>query len=193
MDKWNDFIEKHKKDAINCLHKKYSTLDGEDLKEVYNDSLYAMHKNIVEGKVAGPIYPYFLRICINLSQKKVCQKSKHVVVGINDTDIKQKHAVSQRSVEEVLRICQEEDMIERESSERKSKLVRSILDSMTPKCKELLWHYYAEDLNWATVASITGYSNADSAKMSGNRCRKTFIEKYDQLIYRIYGKKRTHR
>ena len=134
------------------------------------------------------LYPYFLKICINLSHKEIERQTKHHVVGINDTDIKQKNLVSQRSVEQVLQVCQEQDETEFENSKRKARLVHSILDSMSPQCKKLLWSFYAEDMNWASIAGLTGLANANSAKSSANRCRQTFKEKYIHLKSRIYGR-----
>ena len=84
-----------------------------------------------------------------------------------------------------MKICSEDE--ETNISERKSKLVHSILDVMSPQCKKLLWSFYAEDLNWTTIADMNGLSNANSAKSTANRCRKTFKEKYNELKTKIYG------
>lgn len=185
--KWNDFIEKHRKETLTILAGKYSTLAREDLENVFHESLKILHENIKLGKIDDLLYPYFLKICINLSRKEAGKYTKHPVLGINDTDIKQKYAVSQKSVESILQVCQEQDKVESEVSERKAKLVHSILDSMTPQCKQLLWKFYAEDLNWTTIAGLTGLANANSAKSSANRCRQAFKEKFIHLKSRIYG------
>lgn len=185
--RWNDFIERHRDETQKYLGKRYSTLAGEDIENVFQDSLIVLHNNIEQGKVSDLLYPYFLKICINLSLKKVGEQSRHSIFSINETDIKQKNSVSQKSVEQVLKVCHEQDEIESEVSERKAKLVHSILNSMTPQCKQLLWKFYAEDLNWATIAGLTGLSNANSAKSSANRCRQTFKEKFIHLKTRIYG------
>lgn len=185
--KWNEFIEEHREGALRFLSSRYSTLAGEDIENIFMESLKILYENILKGKVSDLLYPYFLKICINQSLKEIGRQTKHQVVGINDTDIKQQNSVSQRSVEQILQVCQEQDEAESEDSERKAKLVNSILDSMSPQCKELLWSFYAEDLNWATIAGLTGLANANSAKSSANRCRQTFKEKFKHLKHRIYG------
>ena len=185
--KWNDFIEGHREDTLRFLSSRYSTLAGEDIENIFHESLKILYENIMKGKVSDLLYPYFLKICINLSLKEVGKQTKHPVLSINETEIKQKNSVSQKCVEQVLQVCQEPDEIESEVSERKAKLVHSILDSMSSQCKQLLWSFYAEDLSWATIAGLTGLAGANSAKSSANRCRKTFKDKYIHLKNRIYG------
>lgn len=185
--RWNNFIEGHREDTLRFLASRYSTLAGDDIENIFGESIKILHENILKGKVSGLLYPYFLKICINLSLKEIARQTKHLVVGINDTDVKQKNLVSRKSVEQVLQVCQEQDEVESEASERKAKLVHSILDSMSPQCKKLLWSFYAEDMNWATIAGLTGLAGANSAKSSANRCRQTFKEKYIHLKSRIYG------
>ena len=186
--RWNDFIERHRNEALRVLASRYKTLASEDLENIFLESLKILHENIQKGKVSDLLYPYFLKICINQSRKEISKQTKLPIVGINDTDIMQKNCVSQRIVEKALQVCQEQDEAESVVSERKSKLVHSILDSMSPQCKQLLWSFYAEDLSWATIAGQTGLANANTAKSSANRCRQTFKEKYIHLIHRIYGR-----
>jgi DNA-directed RNA polymerase specialized sigma24 family protein len=94
--------------------------------------------------------------------------------------------VSMAKVENVIRISSENEISE--VLERKAKLVHSILDAMSPQCKKLLWSFYAEGMNWATIAQQNGLSNANSAKSTANRCRNSFKEKYNELMTKIYGK-----
>ena len=185
--RWNDFIEGHREDTLRFLASRYSTLADEDIENIFLESVKILYENIMKGKVSDLLYPYFLKICIYQALKEIGKQTKHRVVGITDTDIKQQNSVSQRSVEKVLQVCQEQDEEESEVSERKAKLVHSILDSMSPQCKKLLWSFYAEDLNWATIAGLIGLANANSAKSSANRCRQTFKDKYFHLKSRIYG------
>lgn len=188
--KWNEFIEGYRDKTLRHLASHYSMLPDEDRENIFMESLKILYENILKGKVSDLLYPYFLKICINLSLKEIERQTKHPIVGINNTDIMQKNSVSQRSVEQILQVCQEQEKADSE----KAKLVRSILDSMSPQCKELLWSFYAEDLNWATIAGLTGLANANSAKSSASRCRQTFKDKYIHLKSRIYDRQqRTHR
>lgn len=186
--KFNNFISENRARTLSFLKSRYSDLSEEDIEDVYQESSIALHQNIKTSKLSelsSSLYTYFLRICINQSLKTIRQQGKHLTVGINDTDIKQKNTVSLSKVESVIRMnseCESSEVLE-----RKTKLVHSILAVMTPQCKKLLWSFYAEDLNWTTIAQQNGLSNANSAKSTANRCRNSFKEKYNELKTKIYG------
>ncbi len=186
--KFNKFISENKERTLFFLKSKYSELSVDDIEDVYQESSLALYKNIQTNKLtelSSSLYTYFLKICINQSMKAISKQGKHIIVGINDTDIKQKNTVSLSKVENVIRVCSESESSD--VLERKTKLVHCILDAMTPQCKKLLWSFYAEDLNWATIAQQNGLSNANSAKSTANRCRNSFKEKYNELKSKIYG------
>ena len=186
--KFNKFISDNRERTLFFLKSKYSELSEDDIEDVYQESSLALYKNIETNKLSelsSSLYTYFLKICINQSMKVISKQGKHLTVGINETDVKQKNMVSISKVENVIRVssdCESSDVVE-----RKAKLVHSILDVMTPQCKKLLWSFYAEDLNWATIAQQNGLSNANTAKSSANRCRNSFKEKYNEIKTKIYG------
>ena len=186
--KFNKFISVNRERTLSYLKSKYSELSEDDIEDVYQESSLALYKNIETNKLtelSSSLYTYFLKICINQSLKAISNQGKHLTVGINDTDVKQKNMISISKVENVIRVSSEDessDMVE-----RKAKLVHSILDVMTPQCKKLLWSFYAEDMNWSAIAQQNGLLNANSAKSTANRCRNTFKEKYNELKTKIYG------
>ena len=186
--KFNKFISENRERTLFYLKSKYSELSEDDIEDVYQESSLALYKNIETNKLtelSSSLYTYFLKICINQSMKAISRQGKHLTVGINETDVKQKNMISISKVENVIRVsseCESSEVVE-----RKAKLVHSILDVMTPQCKKLLWSFYAEDMNWTTIAQQNGLSNANSAKSTANRCRNSFKEKYNELKTRIYG------
>ena len=186
--KFNKFISENRERTLFYLKSKYSELSEDDIEDVYQESSLALYKNIETNKLtelSSSLYTYFLKICINQSMKAISRQGKHLTVGINETDVKQKNMISISKVENVIRVsseCESSEVVE-----RKAKLVHSILDVMTPQCKKLLWSFYAEDMNWTTIAQQNGLSNADSAKSTANRCRNSFKEKYNELKTKIYG------
>ena len=94
--------------------------------------------------------------------------------------------ISIKQCNEIIEACAE--METTEVTNRKEKLVRSILKEMTPQCKSLLWNYYAVGLSWSEVAAMhETITTSNSAKVSGRRCREKFEEKYNKLKTRIYG------
>lgn len=186
--KFNKFISENRERTLFYLKSKYSELSEDDIEDVYQESSLALYKNIETNKLtelSSSLYTYFLKICINQSMKAISRQGKHLTVGINETDVKQKNMISISKVENVIRVsseCESSEVVE-----RKAKLVHSILDVMTPQCKKLLWSFYAEDMNWTTIAQQNGLSNANSAKSTANRCRNSFKEKYNELKTKIYG------
>lgn len=186
--KFNKFISDNRERTLFYLKSKYSELSEDDIKDVYQESSLALYKNIEANKLtdlSSSLYTYFLRICINQSLKTIRNHGHHITLGINDTDVKQKNMVSIAKVDNMMKACSESETSD--ITERKSKLVHSILDVMSPQCKKLLWSFYAEDMNWSTIAEMNGLSNANSAKSTANRCRNTFKEKYNELKTKIYG------
>ncbi|MBR6188323.1 MAG: sigma-70 family RNA polymerase sigma factor [Prevotella sp.] len=181
---FENFIKKNEQRAFNTLSKHYSVLSEDDIKNIIYESYAVLHKNIVDKKVDSPQYPYFLKICYNLSLKAIRNQGKHPVVGINDTDIQQPNTVSMTKVESILQVCQEQESVINE----KKQLVHDALGEMATRCRELLWSFYADELSWATIAEQCGLKNADTAKAAASRCRQTFKEKYNHLRLRFYGK-----
>ena len=179
-----DFIKANEQRAINTLSKHYSVLSEEDIKNIIYDSYAVLHKNIVGKKVQNPDYPYFLRICYNLSLKAIRKQGTHIVLGINDTDIQQTNMVSMKKVETILQVSEEQEAVIKE----KKQLVHEALGEMATRCRELLWSFYADELSWATIAEQCGLKNADTAKAAASRCRQTFKEKYNHLRLMFYGK-----
>lgn len=179
-----DFIQKNEQKAISTLAKQYSVLSKEDIKNIINDSYIVLHKNIVDRKVEKPDYPYFLKICNNLSLKAIKKQGSHIVLGINETNIQQTNMVSMKKVETILQVSEEQESVIKE----KKQLVHEALGEMATKCRELLWSFYADELSWATIASQCGLKNADTAKSAASRCRQTFKEKYNNLRLNFYGK-----
>lgn len=178
------FIKKYEQRTVNYLSSKYSTLSEESIRDIIQDSLVTLHKNIEAKKVDEPQYPYFLKICINLSLKAITKQGKHIIVGINETDIQQKNTVSRYKVESILQVCDEQESVINE----KKKLVHEALEEMASRCRDLLWSFYADELSWATIAGQFGLKNADTAKSQASRCRQTFKEKYNHLRLISYGK-----
>ena len=179
-----EFIEVNEQKAINTLSRRYSVLAEEDIKNIIYDSYAVLHKNIVDKIVEKPDYPYFLKICYNLSLKAIKKQGCHIVLGINDTNIQQTNMVSMKKVETILQVSEEQESVIKE----KKQLVHEALGEMATRCRELLWSFYADELSWATIAEQCGLKNADTAKAAASRCRQTFKEKYNHLRLKFYGK-----
>lgn len=181
---FEQFIKDNERKAMNVISSKFSVLSEESIKDIIQDSYLTLYKNIEAKKVNEPHYPYFLKICNNLSLKALRKQGKHMVVGINEDDIRQENTVSMRKVESILQVCDEYESAVNE----KKQLVHDALGNMPTRCKELLWSFYADELSWAKIAGQFGLKNADTAKAAASRCRQTFKEKFNHLKSQSYGK-----
>lgn len=181
---FEQFIKRNEQKTLNFLSSTYSALPNESIRDIIQDAYVALHNNIKARKVDGPQYPYFLKICINLSLKALRKQGNLTIVGINDTDIQQKNTISMNKVESILQVSEEQQAV----INVKKQLVHDALNEMATRCKELLWSYYADELSWATIAGQFGLKNADVAKTQASRCRKTFKEKYNYLRSLLYDK-----
>ena len=181
---FEQFVKRNEQKTLNFLHSRYSDLPDTSIQDIVQDAYIALYNNIEARKVEGPLYPYFLRICINLSLKALRKQGNHIVVGIDDTDIQQKNTISMNKVESILQVCEEEEVVIKE----KKQFVHDALSQMATRCRELLWSYYADELSWATIATMSGLKNADTAKSQASRCRQTFKEKFKYLWAQFYDK-----
>lgn len=181
---FENFIKQNERRAINTLSKHYSVLSEEDIKNIISESYLVLHQNIIAKKVAEPLYPYFLKICNNLSLKAIRKQSEHTILGIQENNIQQPNMISMNKVERILQVCQEQDSIFNEEIQ----LVHDTLREMATRCRELLWSFYADELSWAKIAEQCGLKNADTAKAAASRCRQTFKEKYNNLKKKFHGK-----
>ena len=181
MDNLNRIISKfknqHEQKTLRYLTSKFSSLPEEDIKDIVQDSYVVLCENLVKGKVNEPNYSYFLKICINLCLKKIKVRDGKVIVNIDDDKTFRDGSVSMSRVDEILQMGNESEEYTSELNE----LVHRTLDKMDKKCKEMLWNYYANDLSWATIATMFDLKNADTAKATASRCRKKFKEIFNKI------------
>lgn len=172
------FKKDYEPKTISYLRGKFKALSEASIMDIIQDSYIVLYKSIEDRKISELYYPFFLKTCINLSLKAITKQSAHTILSVNeDPKIVQKNAISISEVNEVLRLKEEEDY----AVDEKKELVHRTLDTMTARCKDLLWSFYADELSWATIAGLFGLTSADSAKVAASRCRQTFKEKYLKL------------
>ena len=77
----NNFISENQDRTLAYLRKRFTALDEEDLKDVYQESSMALFLNLLDGSYqqgGAGLYTYFLRICINQALKAVHNGSSTV-------------------------------------------------------------------------------------------------------------------
>jgi len=190
---FNKFIEKNKQKTFFYLKKRFS-LSDEDIEDIYQDSSVALFENIQRGKFVeknSSIYSYFLRICINQSISHV-NKKENKTVRLSEkmpssADDENYSDFRDDKIDELLLICSESE--NDNGYVLKDGIVREAMSALCENCKDLLWSFYVDDMKWEDIAFMYSYSNANSAKSTAYRCRKTFKEKYEQLIGLHDGRK----
>lgn len=177
--KFEQFKNRYEQRTLCYLSSKYSSLRTEDIEDVVQEAYIVLAENLKEGKVAGLDYPYFLKICINLCLKKVKGQGGVIIIGILDDDdeLFQEGRVNMSKVDQILQAADETEHV----SDEMKQMVRDALDRMATKCREMLWNFYANELSWATIASMFELKNADTAKATANRCRKRLLEKFNEI------------
>ena len=175
---FGQFKNRYEQSTLCYLASKYSSLRAEDIEDIVQEAYIVLNNNLKAGKVQSLDYPYFLKICRNLCMKKITKDGGTVVVGINeDEEIFQEGLVNMSKVDQILQTSEDNDSAFSEMRE----MVHEALARMATKCREMLWNFYANNLSWATIAGMFELSNADTAKATANRCRKRFIEKFNEI------------
>ena len=84
--------------------------------------------------------------------------------------------ISNEQCSAILNICSESDnSIYRE-------IVSQALETLAPRCRDLLNSYYSHKSNWSDIASKLGINGgANSAKSAASRCRKTLFERCHEI------------
>ncbi len=141
----------------------------EEAKDVIMDGIYALIKNIREGKYvlqsSARLKSYFLRICKNIWFDRVKTHKRRTVVSIDEVI----HKLEETSV-----VRDEE--IKEEILTPRQKIVEELLAASTGKCKELLILYYYHNLSHQEIAKKMGYSSADTSKNRKLKCIKQLKE-----------------
>lgn len=184
------FLGESQEKVIAYMRNSFSSLRDEDLQDIYQESSVALYKNIKGGKLktlTSSLLSYFIQININQARKFCRHQSIRTEMEYKDgVKIDQDSPIREDRLDELLLLTtdDEEEAVQR----RKEDLVQEILNAMMKKCHDLLWSFYAEGLNWETVAGMCSLANANTAKASATRCKDQFRKKYNELISKIYGK-----
>ena len=188
-DLLNNFISENQERTLAYLRKRFTALDEEDLKDVYQESSMALFLNLLDGSYqqgGAGLYTYFLRICINQALKAVHKGSSteplDVDVKVGDGD----EYIDDKLVELLDFIYEVEDYGPHERT-RTDNLVRAIMKELSEKCQDLLWGHYGDGLSWEILAVMYELANANSAKTTANRCRNQFKDLFNQKNARING------
>lgn len=198
-------IEELQNDAIKCLRHDFPSLTNEDdIKDIIQDSNEIFYKKIVKPdfKLTSSLNAYFIGICKNQTLRFFAEKKRqrklftfkyktqksflsltHQIVPFFS------HHIREHNNESIIwdgsyRDVSVDDNPEKiKIREEKKEKIRNMLKNMTAHCYDLLWNHYGKGYSWYEVSEkIDGLANEESAKTSGFRCLKKFVEKYQDII-----------
>ena len=185
----NKFIDENRERTLAYLRKRFTALNNEDLKDVYQDSSIALYENLLAGKYkeqeAG-LYTYFLRICINQALKSVGKVGNaiplDVQVRLGDEDI-----YLDEKLDELLNVIYDIEDYGEPEQKNADNIVHGVMKELSDKCRDLLWGHYGDRLSWEILADMYELANANSAKSTANRCRNQFRDLFNEKNARING------
>ena len=172
-------------------------LSADDFEDIFQESIIALYKNI-GTPITCTLSSYFYIICRNQTLKHNRKESRmeHYNMSESAYDEQERTGISSQKLNTILRTIPSE-RINPQISETPDKVleltnmkerVHKALDGMATKCKQLLTKFYMEGFSWTELALEFDFNNADTAKVSAQRCRNRFKEKYKEL--EIYVKEK---
>ena len=182
----NTFIPNEKSKVLALLRKRFSVSD-DDLEDIFQEASKSLFLNIRDGKLTyltTSLGVYFLSICVNQALK-FTRNSKNTKQLFEDNKITNSNAVRNDKIDELYGFCT--DTEEEDKMVRMEKLVRSIMDSMTDTCRNILKEFYWNDLSMATIADEYNFPNANAVKTQKYKCMKKYHSKFKELWEKIYG------
>jgi len=185
----NKFLSENQDRTLAYLRKRFTALDEEDLKDVYQESSMALFLNLLDGSYqqgGAGLYTYFLRICINQALKAAHKGSSTVPLDV-DVKVGDGDEYKDDKLDELLDFIYEVEDYEPHERARTENLVRAIMKELSERCQDLLWGHYGDGLSWEILAVMYELANANSAKTTANRCRNQFKDLFNQKNARING------
>ena len=185
----NNFISENQDRTLAYLRKRFTALDEEDLKDVYQESSMALFLNLLDGSYqqgGAGLYTYFLRICINQALKAVHKGSSTLPLDV-DVKVGDGDEYIDEKLDELLDFIYEVEDCNPHERARTENLVQAIMKELSEMCQDLLWGHYGDGLSWAVLADMYGLANANSAKSTANGCRNKFRDLFNEKNARING------
>lgn len=153
-----ELYERYRDEMIRFCRKR-SNLNDDDLFDIYQETILALYKNIITGKLqsltnGAKLKTYIFSICYHKMVDVVRKKGKIISL---DTD---KTAQS------------EFDYSDEQAETERDCIIRQAVSSLQEPCHSILTLYYWDRQSHSDIAIALNYSNPDSAKTQKNKCMK---------------------
>ena len=184
--RFEKFVKEQRQKTRAYLLGRYS-LTEEEYKDVFQESLILLWKNITEDKVESDNLgmsssTYFIKICINKTMELLREKSRYVSMAFDVNPIDEFHDFQTKQVDHIISM---DDYCE-QSQEDKEALVRNIVQNLPSPCNELLWGYYGDGHSMKMLAEMFNYANENAVKVTKHRCCEKFRLKYSEMSKSLF-------
>lgn len=172
------FDRKYRGRTVAYLAKSFA-LSREDCEDVVQESYISLVNNVHDGmldNVTSSLYTYFIGICKNKAHELLRSKSKLPLL-IPDNDLyDSKTEILEQNATRLLEVA------EYQEHDYKELVIQRVVQDLPSPCGELLWSYYRDCLSMKTIATMFGYANENSAKVTKHRCQERFRKHYEQVF-----------
>lgn len=169
-----DFVKKEREKAINLLMKYYA-IRRDDAADIVQTSFMELFEGIKSGRrvvIESTLSAYFLGICSNKT-KDFLKKKKHIHYD-GDLGIFVKNdeidGITQEDRFDENRIHWLSRSNDSSMTEEQKVILHDLVQHLPWPCDSILWHYYRDNLRMAAIASLLGYSGADTVRTQKSRC-----------------------
>lgn len=153
--------------ARSFMHKNYSWMSNDDVKDVFQDSVISLWKNINEGKYTPSettkLSTYLIQVCKFKILDRMKKKSNQM--EISNTEMVERSDLADISTSE---------------EDESAKKLQNILLKMPERCKSILMLYYFEKLKLNDIAIQLSIGQA-SIKNEKYRCMNKLKEMYTTI------------
>ena len=195
------FIKEQKEPTINLIKRDFGNiLYVQDIDDVFNESIDALIENVINGKIniyEIPLKAYFRKICRNKCNDKVRKMEKVERVDLEDlrTDDNGQYYIysgapfADNTIDSVISTYKTPtgagNFFKEIASDKD--IMSKAINKLDNLCKEILMTHYSDGCRWSDVADICGYTSAESAKVTGMRCRKKLKDLFISLKKEHYA------
>ncbi len=166
----------YRKSFEQWILQKFDTIQSEDVKDIYQDSILAVYENIKNRKFTGTdctlkTYLYSIGRNVTLNHLK---KSKSINEYHIEDDL-MNIAIDRESLKDFF-----EKINLTNTNERTQKILKTLNNLKSP-CKEIIMLYYFERLSMQEISEKLAYNNANVVKAQKYRCMSKLLSFLSKL------------
>lgn len=150
---------------ISYARRYFSSLNIEDIEDVYQDTIIVFYQNIKRG-VLTEITSSLSAYIIQIGKIKLIQ---HLEFNAKNNALESK--------------LLDKELHQDEYNHKIDKAVKFIFSKMTDACKQILHLFYYEKRSMDEIALMLNYKNADTVKSKKSRCVSNFNSNVNKLYF----------